>query len=131
MKEIVIGILSGIVSGTGMGGGTVLILLLTIILGIEQHISQATNLIFFIPTSIVAIITNWKHKLVDTKISIAISICGIIGAVFGAIISNKTDVRDLRRFFGIFLAVIAIFEIFSYFRRYIFKSERNTNDRER
>lgn len=131
MKEIVIGLLSGIVSGTGMGGGTVLILLLTMILGIEQHIAQATNLIFFIPTSIVAIITNWKHKLVDTKIAIVISICGIIGAVFGAIISNKTDVRDLRRFFGIFLAIIAIFEIFSYFRRYIFKSERNTNDRER
>lgn len=131
MKEIVIGLLSGIVSGTGMGGGTVLILLLTMILGIEQHIAQATNLIFFIPTSIVAIITNWKHKLVDTKMAIVISICGIIGAVFGAIISNKTDVRDLRRFFGIFLAIIAIFEIFSYFRRYIFKSERNTNDRER
>lgn len=131
MKEIVIGLLSGIVSGTGMGGGTVLILLLTMILGIEQHIAQATNLIFFIPTSIVAIITNWKHKLIDTKIAIVISICGIIGAVFGAIISNKTDVRDLRRFFGIFLAIIAIFEIFSYFRRYIFKSERNTNDRER
>ena len=47
MKEIIIGIVSGIVSGTGMGGGTILIFLLTFMCGIEQHIAQATNLIFF------------------------------------------------------------------------------------
>ena len=56
MIEILIGMISGIVSGTGMGGGTILIFLLTFMMGIEQHVSQATNLIFFIPTSIVAII---------------------------------------------------------------------------
>lgn len=131
MEEILIGTLSGIVSGTGMGGGTVLILLLTMILGVEQHIAQATNLIFFIPTSIVAIITNWKHKLLDLKTSIIIIICGIIGAIVGAIISNNTNVNDLRKYFGIFLAIIAIFEIYSYFRKYIFKSERDTNKKER
>ena len=58
MTEVFIGILSGIVSGTGMGGGTILIFLLSCILGIEQHIAQATNLIFFIPTAVVAIIVN-------------------------------------------------------------------------
>ncbi len=126
MKEILIGALSGIVSGTGMGGGTVLILLLTIILGVEQHIAQATNLIFFIPTSIVAIITNWRHKLLDFKASIIIIICGVIGAIIGAIISSNTNVNDLRKYFGIFLAIIAVFEIYSYFRKYIFKSERDT-----
>ncbi len=57
MTQIGIGIVAGIVSGTGMGGGTILIFLLTFMLGIEQHIAQATNLIFFIPTAIVAIIT--------------------------------------------------------------------------
>ena len=48
MVEVLIGIISGIVSGTGMGGGTILIFLLTFFMGIEQHIAQATNLIFFI-----------------------------------------------------------------------------------
>ena len=63
MIEILIGMISGIVSGTGMGGGTILIFLLTFMMGIEQHVSQATNLIFFfIPTSIVAIIINIKNK---------------------------------------------------------------------
>lgn len=131
MKEILIGLVSGIVSGTGMGGGTVLILLLTMILGIEQHIAQATNLIFFIPTSISAIITNWKNKLIDIKVSIIISICGVAGAIIGAIISSKTNVIYLRRYFGLFLGVIAIFEIYSYFRKYIFKSGRNTKKRKR
>ena len=68
MGEILIGIVSGIVSGTGMGGGTILIFLLTFMLGIEQHTAQATNLIFFIPTSIVAIIVNLKNKNIDLKI---------------------------------------------------------------
>ena len=50
MIESLIGLVSGIVTGTGMGGGTILILLLTLIIGTNQHEAQATNLIFFIPT---------------------------------------------------------------------------------
>ena len=128
MQEVLIGLVSGVVSGTGMGGGTVLILLLTLIMGIDQHIAQATNLIFFIPTSIAAIITNWKYKLVDKKIALWVSIGGTIGAVVGAIISNKTDVNKLRKYFGIFLAMIAIFEIYSFFKQYIFNKKRENNN---
>lgn len=128
MKEVLIGLVAGIVSGTGMGGGTVLILLLTALCGTEQHIAQATNLIFFIPTSIVAIITNWKHKFIDKKLALSISIWGTIGAALGAIVSNKTNVDSLRKYFGIFLAIIAIWEIYSYFRQYIFKEKRENNN---
>ena len=133
MKEIFIGLISGIVSGTGMGGGTVLILLLTAVIGIEQHIAQATNLIFFIPTSIVAIIANWKNKLIDKKLAVTISIFGVIGATFGAIVSTKMNVAELRKYFGIFLAIIAIYEIYSFFRQYIFnrKRENNSMDKEK
>ena len=62
MVEVLIGIISGTISGTGMGGGTILIFLLTVLCGLEQHIAQATNLIFFIPTSIVAIIVNINNN---------------------------------------------------------------------
>lgn len=122
-----IGLIAGIVSGTGMGGGTVLILLLTAFAGIEQHIAQATNLIFFVPTSIVAIITNWKYKLIDKKLALTISIFGTIGAALGAIASTKTNVEILKKYFGIFLAIIAIFEIYSYFKQYIFNRKRENN----
>lgn len=127
MKEILIGLLAGIVSGTGMGGGTVLILLLTALCGIEQHIAQATNLIFFIPTSIVAIITNWKYKLIDKKLALTISILGAVGAAIGAIASTKTNVEILKKYFGIFLIGIAIWEIYSFFKQYIFKEKRENN----
>ena len=119
MTEIIIGIVSGIVSGTGMGGGTILIFLLSFILGIEQHVAQATNLIFFIPTAIVAIIVNLKNKNIDVKLAILISIFGILGAIIGANISINIDVTVLRKCFGIFLAIIALNEIYSIFKLYI------------
>ena len=113
MKEIIIGLVSGIVSGTGMGGGTILIFLLTFVSGLEQHIAQATNLIFFIPTSIVAIIVNIKNKNIDLKLATIITIFGILGAIIGANLSIHTDVKTLRKYFGIFLAIIAIHEIYT------------------
>ena len=118
MIEILIGIASGIVSGTGMGGGTILIFLLSFLMGIEQHVAQATNLIFFIPTAIVAIIVNIKNKNIDLKLAIFLSIFGILGAIIGANIAIKIDVKILKKCFGIFLAIIAINEIYSIFKLY-------------
>ena len=68
MKLILIGIISGIVTGMGMGGGSILILILTAFMGVNQHTAQATNLIFFIPTSISAIYVYFKNKNVDMPI---------------------------------------------------------------
>lgn len=124
MFEVLIGFISGIVSGTGMGGGTILILCLSMFMGIEQHIAQATNLVFFIPTSIMAIIVNIKQKYIDFKIAIPIAISGIVGAVIGAIFSTKTDVRHLKKYFGIFLGLIAIWEIYSLLKQYIFNKKK-------
>ena len=81
--------------------------------GIEQHIAQATNLIFFIPTSIVAIIVNIKNKNIDLKLATIISIFGILGAIIGANLSVHTDVEKLQTYFGIFLLIIAIHEIYT------------------
>ena len=127
MTEVLIGIISGIVSGTGMGGGTILIFLLSFILGIEQHIAQATNLIFFIPTSIVAIIVNFKNKNIDTKQAIIISIFGILGAIIGANIAIYMDVKMLKKGFGIFLIFVTINEIYSIIKLY--KKDKKTNNK--
>lgn len=81
MLNILIGGVSGIVSAMGMGGGTILILCLSIFLGKDQHIAQGANLIFFIPTSIASIIMNIKQKLIKWKTGITVSIFGIIGAI--------------------------------------------------
>ena len=126
MKEIIIGTFSGIFSGIGMGGGTVLIFLLNILDGVEQHIAQATNLIYFIPTDISAIIVNYKEKNIETKLAKEICIYGIIGAIIGAIISINIDVLKLRKLYGIFLVVIAIHEIYTLFKEYKLHRNRNT-----
>ncbi len=118
MAEVLIGIVAGIVSGTGMGGGTILIFLLSFLLGIEQHIAQATNLIFFIPTAIVAILVNLKNKNIDVKLAFFISVCGVLGALIGANLSVHLEVGVLKKGFGIFLAIIAIHEINSIFKIY-------------
>ncbi len=119
MWEVLIGILSGIVSGTGMGGGTILILCLSLFIGMNQHEAQASNLVFFIPTSIVAILVNIKQKIIKWKVALPVTISGIIGAIVGATLSNKTDVNALRKYFGYFLLIITIHEIYTIIRKYI------------
>ena len=126
MKEILIGTFSGIFSGIGMGGGTILIFLLTTFARLEQHIAQATNLIYFVPTAISAIIVNYRDKNIDTKLAKHISIYGVIGAIIGALISINLDVQKLRKFYGIFLAIIAIHEIYTLFKEYKLHRKRNT-----
>ena len=91
MREILIGAFSGIFSGIGMGGGTILIFLLTAFSGLDQHTAQATNLIYFVPTAISAIIVNYKEKNVNTNLAVVISVCGAIGAIIGAKILRKGE----------------------------------------
>lgn len=118
MIEILTGFISGIISGTGMGGGTILILCLTLFLKIDQKTAQATNLIFFIPTSIAAIYINIKQKKINFKVAKVIIFFGIIGAVIGALIAQKVDVNILRKMFGIFLGFIALHEIYILIKEY-------------
>lgn len=111
-----------------MGGGTILILCLSLFCNMNQHIAQATNLVFFIPTSCAAIFINWKQKLIKWKVAIPICISGCIGAVIGSIISNKMDVNNLRKYFGYFLGLIAILQIYTLIKEYIISKKRNNKD---
>lgn len=127
MLEFFTGIISGTVSGTGMGGGTILILILSVFMGIDQHIAQATNLVFFVPTSITAIITTMKDKLINWKIGVPVAIAGIVGAIFGAKISVNMDVKHLKKYFGIFLILITVYEIYSLIKKY--KKDKKINNK--
>ena len=97
MIEVLIGLISGIISGTGMGGGTILILLLSIFMGLDQHVAQATNLVFFVPTAIAAIFISLKKKIIDLRAGVVVIIVGVVGATIGAIISSKMNVNLLKK----------------------------------
>ena len=110
-----------------MGGGTILILLLSIFMGVDQHIAQAINLVFFIPTAIGAIIIGIKNKNIQWILAIPIILAGVIGAIISASISTHINVQILRKLFGTFLLVIASYEIVSWYKMYI--KEKNSYTR--
>ena len=124
--EFLIGLIAGIIGGLGMGGGTVLILLLTIFMNIEQTIAQGSNIIFFIPTAIASIFIFIKNKYINFKLAIPICLWGLVGAFIGARISTKLQINVLRKCFGVFLIIIAIYQSYSLFNRY--RKEKNRNN---
>lgn len=127
---IITGIIAGTVSALGMGGGTILILVLVNFMNVEQHVAQATNLVFFIPTAIISTIINYKQKIINIKLGTLIAICGVIGAIIGATISLRTNSAYLKKYFGIFLIIIAIYEIYNIYKEYKNRHKaNNTNDK--
>ena len=81
---IIIGFLSGIISGMGIGGGTILIPALSIFFDYEQHTAQNFNLIYFIPTAIIALFTHAKSGNIEKKGLFKIILFGLVGAGAGA-----------------------------------------------
>ena len=110
------------------GGGSVLILLLTMFMNFEQHVAQATNLLFFIPAAIVSILLNIKRKNINFKNAFSLLIPGILGACIGSIISEKLQVQILRKFFGVFLLFICVYEIHLYYIFYIKPKKNKKNN---
>ncbi len=106
------GVMGGLVGGMGMGGGTLLIPILTMFLGVEQHLAQAMNLLVFIPTGIIAIIIHAKNKLIDYKVFGIIIGPAIITAITSALFVGKIKSETLGLLFGIFLILIGLFELY-------------------
>ena len=105
------GFVSGIIGGMGMGGGTLLIPILTIFLDVAQRSAQGINLIAFVPMSIVALIIHCKNKLVNFKIGIPIIVSGLVTSVLGSIVALNVSNGQLRTFFGFFLLAIGIWQL--------------------
>lgn len=124
MVEILAGIIAGSISGLGMGGGTMLILVLSNFVGLEQHVAQATNLVFFIPTAISAIVVNMKQKLVNIKLALIIILSGSLGAIIGSEVAVNIDASYLKKYFGAFLLLVSANEIYWLFKEYILHKKR-------
>ena len=112
MKLFIISLLSGIISGMGIGGGSILIPSLVLLTNINQQQAQGINLIVFIPVSIVALIIHFKENNIDLKSTKWIIPPGILGALFGSIVAVKTNPDNLRKYFAVFLFFIGVYEFF-------------------
>lgn len=124
---IIAGLLGGLIGGMGMGGGTLLIPILTLFLGISQHLAQGLNLLVFIPTGILAIIIHAKNKLLDYKTFFFIIIPAICASVGFAFLANSLNEKVLKIIFGCFLVIIGVIMMVVAVKNYI-KSKKKLTD---
>ena len=97
---LLLGFLGGIPAGMGMGGGVILIPILTGLLGEEQHTAQGLNLLCFLPTSIFALFLHLKKKQLEVKTALLLAAGGLAGAVGGAFLANHLQNDMLRKLFA-------------------------------
>ena len=111
LVSVIAGLLSGIISGMGIGGGAVLIPALTFFLNVEQHTAQCTNLYYFVPTAIAALVIHIKNKNIKFKTALPIMIFGVFGALLGSFVAVNMSTKLLRRIFAVFLFLMGISQI--------------------
>lgn len=114
--EIIGGLVGGFVGGMGMGGGTLLIPILTLLAGFEQLEAQGINLISFIPMSIVALILHFKNKLVKFKETYLLALVGAVVSLVSALIAVHINGVVLKKIFAIFLIAIGIWQLVEFIK---------------
>lgn len=110
---IIIGIAGGLIGGMGMGGGTLLIPLLTLFTATDQHLAQAVNLIAFIPMSAVALIIHIKNKLVEFRFVPITALPAVTASVLASLLSKRVEGDALGMYFGIFLMCLGVYQLVS------------------
>ncbi len=94
-----------------MGGGTLLIPLLTLATGTEQHVAQAINLIAFIPMSVVALIIHARNKLLDCKYLLWVALPAVAASVPASLLIRKVGGGKLSAFFGWLLVILGVYQL--------------------
>ena len=109
-------LVSGLISGFGMGGGVILVAILTYITQYNQASLQTVNLFYYIPTAIFAIAVYLKHKDIDYKTAIKIILWGIIPTIITSVVANTIDTSSLRKIFAIYLIGVGVVIFIKSFR---------------
>lgn len=97
------GLGASVISAWGVGGGTLLLLVMTLFLGVDQRTAQGINLLFFLPTAVSALVCHAKGGYLDKPTLKAAVPAAVAAALIGAWISTAVDVEILRRPFGVYL----------------------------
>lgn len=105
------GLIAGVFGGLGMGGGTLLIPLLTIFLGLDQKMCQGINLVSFLVMALFSLIIHQKNNFIKLKGTPYIILVGVIFSVCGALIAGYLPSKILKIAFGFFLCILSIIEV--------------------
>lgn len=110
--QAIIGIILGILAGLGVGGGSLLMLWLTAIVGMDHLQARTINLLFFLPCALAATVVRWRQGTINIKNVLPAVITGCLGAILGTWFSNKIHLDLLKKLFGGLLIVTGLREVF-------------------
>ena len=111
--DFFVGMAAGLLSGFGIGGGTLLILWLTLAADFDQLHAGGMNLLFYPSAALPALKSHIKNQLVEKKVVLLCIVAGIPSCILASLIANVVDVTLLRRGFGLLLLYVGLKEIFA------------------
>ena len=111
MLNFFVGTALGLLSGLGVGGGSLLLLWMTLVLGADPELARVMNLMFFLPCAIVATAFRWKQSKPDWRIALSAAAAGIIGALLGNLLSPILPRTLLKKAFGVLFILCGIREL--------------------
>ena len=116
MKEwilpLLVGAATGVLSGFGVGGGTLLLVYMTAFAGVEQRLAQGINLLYFLPAGLLALPAHVKNGYIEKPVLLPAIGAGRLCAALAAWAATAMDVELLRRLFGAFLVAVGLMELF-------------------
>lgn len=113
ITDILAGLFSGAFGAMGFGGGGILIVYLTLYKNLPQLTAQGTNLIFFIPCALIALIKHHKNNLIEWKISLRYIFSAILGLGAGYYLITVLGETLIRKIFSLLLIIIGLKDLFS------------------
>ncbi len=102
------GFATGIISAFGIGGGTLLLLIMTLFLDIDAPVARCINLLYFLPTALGSLYYHRKNGYLRKEVISNAVPLGMVFAVIGAVIAAFLDTSLLRKAFGLYLLWAAI-----------------------
>ena len=118
------GIAGGVLGGMGMGGGTVLIPILTIFCGVPQHMAQSVNLLTFLPMSALSLRVHAQNGLLDTKGALWMMVPATVLSALGAVFVQGVESGALRVGFGIFLCLLSLYQFYGGLKSLLAQKEK-------
>lgn len=112
MAAFLAGLLTGILSGFGIGGGTLLLIYMTAFASLDQQMAQGINLLYFLPTAATALPAHIQNGYVAKKLLLPAILAGLIGTALTAWIATSLNTELLHRIFGGYLVLIGLRELF-------------------
>ncbi len=104
IAAVIVGVVTGLVSGTmGVGGGIVMVPAMVILMGIEQVVAQGISLAVIVPTALSGAVQHLRMGQVDVRRAVTISAGGVLGGLAGAQTALLLPGPALRAVFALFV----------------------------